>query len=130
MIPNDIRTDVAVVDPGDAEPVLNYLERERLNPTAVLCTHHHPDHVGGAAKLRQRYDVPVYGPASESIPAVTHPLGEDDSVSLPALDIEFRVIEIPGHTRGHIAFVSDEMVFCGDTLFSAGCGRLFEGTPE
>lgn len=130
LIPNDSRTEAAVVDPGDAEPVLAFLESEGMKLTAVLCTHHHPDHVGGAATLRQRYDVPVYGPAAESIGAVTHPLRETDGVALPDLGVDFRVMEIPGHTRGHIAFVSDDKVFCGDTLFSAGCGRLFEGTPE
>jgi hydroxyacylglutathione hydrolase len=130
LIPDGARTCVAAVDPGDAAPVLEFLEREGLNLNAVLCTHHHPDHVGGAVKLRQRYDVPVYGPAAESIEAVTHPLREGDTVSLPAQGVGFRVMEIPGHTRGHIAFVGTHALFCGDTLFSAGCGRLFEGTPE
>jgi hydroxyacylglutathione hydrolase len=121
---------VAVVDPGDAAPVLDFLQRENIVPAAVLCTHHHFDHVGGAEELRQRYDIPVYGPAAEAIASVTHPLRENDEVALAALGLSFRVFEIPGHTRGHIAYVGDGAVFCGDTLFSAGCGRLFEGTAE
>jgi len=130
LIANESRTEVAVVDPGDAEPVLRFLDREKMKLAAVLCTHHHPDHVGGAATLRDRFDVPVYGPATESIAAVTHPLREGDTVSLPSLGLKLNVMEIPGHTRGHIALVGDGLLFCGDTLFSAGCGRLFEGTPE
>lgn len=121
---------VAVVDPGDAAPVLEFLRRERRALAAVLCTHHHPDHVGGALTLRDACGVPVYGPANETIDAVTHRLREGDSVELPSLGRRFDVLEIPGHTRGHIAFVGDGLLFCGDTLFSAGCGRLFEGTPE
>ena len=129
LIANESRTEVAAVDPGDADPVLEFLERENMKLTTVLCTHHHADHVGGAATLRQRFDVPVYGPAAESIPAVTHPLREGDTVSLPSQGLNLRVMEIPGHTRGHIALVGDDLLFCGDTLFAAGCGRMFEGTP-
>ncbi len=130
LITNTSRTETAAVDPGDAEPVLRFLEREKMKLTAVLCTHHHPDHVGGAAALRDRYDVPVYGPAAESIAAVTHPLREGDTLSLPSIGLDLKVMEIPGHTRGHIALFGDGLLFCGDTMFSAGCGRLFEGTPE
>ncbi|MFL6713650.1 MAG: hydroxyacylglutathione hydrolase [Sulfurifustis sp.] len=120
---------VVAVDPGDAVPVLDFLQREGLELAAILCTHHHLDHVGGVADLVRQYPVPVYGPAAESIGGVTQPVGENDVVPLTAVDTSFRVIEIPGHTRGHIAYVNDELLFCGDTLFSAGCGRLFEGTP-
>ena len=130
LIPAVSGTHVAVVDPGDAVPVREFLQRENRELSAVLCTHHHPDHVGGADALRREYGVPVYGPANESIASVTHPLSEGDQVTVPKLDVSFRVLEIPGHTRGHIAFVGDGMLFCGDTLFSAGCGRLFEGTAE
>lgn len=130
LIRGDSATRVAAVDPGDAAPVLDFLRREGLDLTAILCTHHHPDHVGGVAALVREYPVPVYGPAAESIGGVTHPLRENDVVQLAALGMSFRVIEIPGHTRGHIAFVGEGLLFCGDTLFSAGCGRLFEGTPE
>lgn len=121
-------THVAVVDPGDAGPVFGFLRREQLLPCAVLCTHHHADHVGGAAALREAYQAPVYGPANESIASVTHPLRDGDRIDLPAIDLSFRIFEIPGHTRGHIAYVNEALLFCGDTLFSAGCGRLFEGT--
>ena len=125
------RTDrVAIVDPGDADPVLEFLARERLTPDAILCTHHHGDHVGGVEDLRARYDVPVYGPRHERIAALTHRLGEGDRVALPNLGIALTVLDIPGHTAGHIAYVGDGLLFCGDTLFSAGCGRLFEGTAE
>jgi hydroxyacylglutathione hydrolase len=121
---------VAVVDPGDAAPVLAFLERERLTPAAILCTHHHPDHIGGIADLVRRYPIPVYAPAAEGIRGTTHPLREGDRVTLPELDVTLSVLEVPGHTRGHIAYYGDGALFCGDTLFSLGCGRLFEGTAE
>lgn len=121
---------VAVVDPGDANPVLAYLRVTGFTPAAILCTHHHPDHVGGVAAILDQYTAPVYGPANERIPRVTHPVREGDRVTLPKLGIDFGVFDIPGHTAGHIAYHGDGMLFCGDTLFSAGCGRLFEGTPE
>lgn len=119
----------AVVDPGDAVPVMQYLEAERLRLVAILATHHHADHVGGVAQLAVEYSAPVYGPARETIPALTHPLREGDRVRIAELDLDFGVLDIPGHTAGHIALVGAGMLFCGDTLFSVGCGRLFEGTP-
>ncbi|MBM3358451.1 MAG: hydroxyacylglutathione hydrolase [Betaproteobacteria bacterium] len=119
----------AVVDPGDAQPVLDYLRAERLELAAILNTHHHADHVGGNAALLARYRVPVYGPHDERIREVTHPLRDGERMKLPHFGIEFDVLEIPGHTRTHIAFFGGGMLFCGDTLFAAGCGRLFEGTP-
>lgn len=121
---------VAIVDPGDAEPVLEALARLHLQPTAILCTHHHGDHVGGVADIAARYPVPVFGPARENISGITHPVGEGDTVSLPDLGLRLQVMEIPGHTAGHIAYYGDGMLFCGDTMFSGGCGRLFEGTAE
>lgn len=120
----------AVVDPGDAEPVIAHLRSTGLQLIAVLATHHHADHVGGAALLSRQYSVPVYGPAGESIAAMTHPLRECDQLRLAELDAAFDVLDIPGHTAGHIAYVGHGLLFCGDTLFSVGCGRLFEGTPE
>lgn len=117
-----------VVDPGDAAPVLDYLARESLELVAILATHHHGDHVGGNAALLRRFRVPVYGPRAESIATVTVPLAEGERVRVPALGLEFRVLEVPGHTAGHIAYVGHGWLFCGDTLFACGCGRLFEGT--
>ena len=119
----------AVVDPGDARPVLDYLQREKLELAAILNTHHHADHVGGNAGLLARWKVPVYGPHDERIREVTDRLGDGGRMKLPHFGIEFEVLEIPGHTRTHIAFYGGGMLFCGDTLFAAGCGRLFEGTP-
>ncbi len=123
-------TRAAVVDPGDARPVLDYLEREKLELVAILNTHHHADHVGGNAALLARRKVPVYGPRDERIAEVTHRVKDGDRFTLPHFGIEFEVAEIPGHTRSHIAFHGGGMLFCGDTLFAAGCGRLFEGTPR
>ena len=121
---------VAVVDPGDAGPVLAALEKQRLTPAAILCTHHHGDHVGGVEDVLKHYKVPVYGPARERIPAITHKLKDGDHVDLPELGLEFNVLDVPGHTAGHIAYYGAGMLFCGDTMFSAGCGRLFEGTAD
>ncbi len=122
----------AAVDPGDAEPVLDFLAANGLALTAILCTHHHPDHVGGVEEILDSLDIrgkiPVYGPASERIPARTRALSGGDRISLPELALEFEVIDVPGHTAGHIAYLGHDLLFCGDTLFACGCGRLFEGT--
>jgi hydroxyacylglutathione hydrolase len=125
-----------VVDPGDAAPVEKALADRGLTLVAILVTHHHPDHVGGLADLLARHPVPVYGPRREhkTIPQLTVTLGENDSVEL--LGRRFEVMEMPGHTLGHIAYYSactdleSPVLLCGDTLFCAGCGRLFEGTAE
>jgi len=119
-----------VVDPGDASPVLDYLSREDLRLTAILTTHHHADHVGGNAGLLSKYNVPVFGPAHENIPGVTQTLREGDAIEVPGIGLHFRVLDVPGHTAGHIAYHGNGLLFCGDTLFSCGCGRLFEGTAE
>ena len=121
-----------VVDPGDAAPVLAFLARTDLSLSAILVTHHHGDHTGGVAELREKLGATVYGPATERIPAPYTPLREGDTVE--ALGIGWRVLDLPGHTAGHIAFYANDvngqpLLFCGDTLFSGGCGRLFEGTP-
>src|SRR3954470_5474490 len=120
----------AVVDPGAAGPVLDYLQREGLSLAAILATHHHPDHVGGIAELRRAFEVPVYGPKNEPIATLTRPVSEGDRVAVPELGVEFSVLDIPGHTRAHIAYYGAGALFCGDTLFACGCGRLFEGTAE
>ncbi len=120
-----------VVDPGDAVPVIAFLTEHRLTLDAVLITHHHADHVGGIAGLTARWPVAVYGPIAEKIEGVTHALRESDLVALPNfVDEPFVVIEVPGHTSGHIAYLSGDILFCGDTLFAAGCGRMFEGTAQ
>jgi hydroxyacylglutathione hydrolase len=118
----------AVVDPGEARPVLNYLAKEGLSLVAILATHHHPDHVGGIAELVEGNKVPVFGPKGEPIPALTHPVGQGDSAVIPALEASFSVLDIPGHTRAHVAYYGLGSLFCGDTLFACGCGRVFEGT--
>ena len=119
----------AVVDPGDAAPVIAYLQREGITLTAIIATHHHGDHVGGIRDLITRWPVPVYGPASEAIPGRTQALIEGDAIVVPGIGLPLSTLDIPGHTAGHIALVGQDLVFCGDTLFAAGCGRLFEGTP-
>ena len=119
-----------VVDPGEAKPVLDFLEQKKLKIIAILNTHHHIDHVGGNLKLLQQFQVPVYGPGSELISTVTHCLKEGDSVYLPELSLRLSILDIPGHTAGHIAYYGANLLFCGDTLFSCGCGRLFEGTAQ
>lgn len=124
------RKHAVVVDPGDAAPVLDWLKTNGISLSAILCTHHHHDHVDGICELREIYNVPVYGPQREGIPCRTHALKEGDTVQIPALDIVLSVLEIPGHTLGHIAYLYEGNLFCGDTLFGCGCGRLFEGTPE
>jgi hydroxyacylglutathione hydrolase len=118
-----------VVDPGDAAPVEAFLAEHGLALTAILVTHHHADHVGGILALLRRWSVPVFGPARESIPGLTQPLAEGDRFSVPRLNLEMAVLEVPGHTLGHIAYLgAGGVLLCGDTLFSAGCGRLFEGS--
>lgn len=121
-----------VVDPGDARPVLDALQQHGLALTDILVTHHHPDHTGGVAALRQATGARVHGPARERIAQLDHPLQGGDAVQ--ALGLRFQVLDVPGHTAGHIAFYvpgvnGAPLLFCGDTLFSGGCGRLFEGTP-
>jgi hydroxyacylglutathione hydrolase len=120
----------AVVDPGDAGPVLEYLASQRLQLVAILATHHHADHVGGVAELLSHRAVPVYGPRGEPIATLSRPVSGGDSVSVPELGVAFSVIDIPGHTRAHIAYYGAGALFCGDTLFACGCGRVFEGTAE
>jgi hydroxyacylglutathione hydrolase len=126
---------IALVDPGDAEVCLNYIQQHQLTLNSILITHHHPDHVGGIKKLKDycqqhAWPLTVYGPKHESIPHCDVSLVEDEVVELSELNASFTVIDLPGHTLGHIAYLSDDALFCGDTLFSGGCGRIFEGTAE
>ena len=126
-------THAAVIDPGVASPVIEYLLSKKLQLSAILITHHHHDHTGGNTELLQSFDVPVYGPHNESIATVSHPLREGDQVNLEEMSLNLIIIDTPGHTRGHIAYYGSNpfnMVFCGDTLFACGCGREFEGTTQ
>lgn len=125
-----------VIDPGDAQAVNKALAQHALRLCGIVVTHHHADHVGGVVPLTQQHRCPVWGPAREAIEGMTHPLYEGDVITLDAIDVSLRVIDVPGHTAGHIAYYAaaapgrdTPLLFCGDTLFSAGCGRLFEGTP-
>jgi hydroxyacylglutathione hydrolase len=118
-----------VVDPGDAGPVNEALERMGLELHSILVTHHHPDHVGGLRQLVGQHDVRVYGPGRERLPVETEALEDGATVEIGPLGLQFSVMAVPGHTVGHIAYHGHGVLFCGDTLFSAGCGRLFEGTP-
>ncbi len=122
----------AVVDPGDAAPVEAALASLNLTLDAILLTHHHADHAGGVAALTAGRTIPVYGPARERIAGVDRPLSEGQQVVLPSLGLTLSVLDVPGHTAGHIAYVAtgQRWLFCGDTLFAGGCGRLFEGTPQ
>jgi hydroxyacylglutathione hydrolase len=116
------------VDPGEAAPVLDYLRKNDLQLEAILCTHRHHDHVDGIEELREVYNVPVYGRSHPKNPHITHDLREGDRLRLDVLDIEFDIIEVPGHLDDHIAFIAPGILFCGDVMFGAGCGRNFEGT--
>ena len=134
---------VVVVDPGDATAVKAALQAQGLVLAGILLTHHHGDHVGGVHALVAAHGLQgnlgsqlppagpllVFGPGNEDIEGITHPVQGGDRVELPALGLSFAVLAVPGHTRGHIAYAGHGAVFCGDTLFSGGCGRLFEGTP-
>lgn len=118
-----------VVDPGDAAPVEAVLARDNLQLTAILITHHHADHQGGVAALAAHWQPAVFGPGSESITGLTHPLRGGETIEPRELSETLRVIAVPGHTLGHLVYFGGGRLFCGDTLFGAGCGRLFEGTP-
>lgn len=129
----DNRTHAVVIDPGDAAPVFAALKKRSLKLSAILLTHRHEDHIGGVAKLLEKTGVPVYGPRLDAIESVTHPVQEGDTVTLFGQNgPNLAVLDVPGHTRGHIAYYApkEKWLFCGDMLFGAGCGRMFEGTPE
>ena len=126
---DDRQQSAFIVDPGEAEPVEAFLHQHQLNLAGILITHHHWDHTNGISALKNN-SIPVFGPAKENIPSVTNKLHENDEVKLDHVPFTLRVIEIPGHTLGHIAYYAPGILFCGDTLFAAGCGRVFEGTME
>ncbi len=133
VIHNQNTGKAVAVDPGTAAPLEAFLQEKNLELTSLLITHHHHDHIGGINDLRRhRTDLKVYGPRYESIDGITHPLEDGDQIQLPDINSMFKVIHTPGHTLGHICYLSPSpynWLFCGDTLFSGGCGRLFEGTP-
>jgi hydroxyacylglutathione hydrolase len=125
---SDADGQAVLVDPGQAGPVFQ-AAAEGLKPVAILLTHHHHDHIGGAAELLARFKIPCYAPADERIVEATHRVDEGDRVRIDALDLDLDVLAVPGHTLSHVAYHGGGFLFCGDTLFSLGCGRLFEGTP-
>ncbi len=120
----------AVVDPGDADPVLAALSARGLELRTILITHHHWDHAGGVPDLLRQYDAQVFGPHDERLGDWNQPCQEGDQIALPELNLHLEVLDVPAHTRSHIAFHGHGLLFSGDTLFSIGCGRFFEGTPE
>ncbi len=118
------------VDPGDAEPVNKFLADNNLQLIQILITHHHWDHVNGLEELQTMWSCEVFSPRDERVPGNLTHVDEGDLVYLPELDIKLSVLSTPGHTSTHICYYNDQWLFCGDTLFSMGCGRMFEGTPE
>lgn len=127
LIQPENKNTVLIVDPGEAAPVIEALTSQNLTPIGILITHHHWDHVNGVAELVERYQLPVYGPKHESIPHQTYFLTSADTLTLPDFPA-ITILDIPGHTEGHIAYLTEGHLFCGDTLFGAGCGRLLGGT--
>lgn len=119
-----------IVDPGESGPPLRWLSDKGLRLTALLITHHHADHTGGIDDILARHPVPVYGPEDRRIPQIDHPVREGDHVDIEQPAAHFEVMSVPGHTSIHLAFFGQRLVLCGDALFSVGCGRVFEGTPE
>lgn len=119
-----------IVDPGDAKPVIEVIEQQQLKPIALLISHHHSDHIAGIKELVKQYDIPVYGPKYEAIPSLTYPLTAFANLKVDSAFPSLTVLDVPGHTSGHIAFLIEGNLFCGDTLFGAGCGRLLGGTAE
>jgi len=122
--------DVLIVDPGDAGPVIKFVEKNDLQPAAILVTHHHSDHIGGIRRLDDLYDLPVFGPQLEHIKTVDTPLYAQADQALHPSFPHFKIIDTPGHTPGHISYLLKDNLFCGDTIFAAGCGRLLGGTAE
>jgi hydroxyacylglutathione hydrolase len=125
---NEANKNIVIVDPGDAAPVNSYLISQQYQLTAILITHKHWDHTAGIDDLYAKYSVPVYGPTCEAPSGISHQLLDNDKLFLTHVDLTFTVLHIPGHTLEHIAYYTNNCLFCGDTLFTGGCGRVFEGT--
>ncbi len=130
IIINSSNQTAIIVDPGEAQPVIDFLQSKAIKPIAILITHHHWDHTNGILELAKTYrHIPVYGP-DEAIAGLTHKVKEDEQIFIDLFPFALRVLNIPGHTLGHVAYYGKDILFCGDTLFAAGCGRVFEGTTE
>jgi len=126
---------IALVDPGEAAPCIAFIEKNELQLCTILVTHHHPDHVGGIADLKtycqnKGWPLTIYAPENSSIKNIDVRVSEREIVNISALDVSFEVINLAGHTLDHIGYYGNDIVFCGDTLFSGGCGRIFEGSPK
>ncbi len=119
-----------IVDPGEATPVLQVLKEYNINLAAILITHHHWDHTNGIEEIIARHKAPVYAPLKDNVANGDHPIKGGDEVEIPTMELKFQVIDIPGHTVGHVAYQRHQWAFTGDTLFTGGCGRIFEGTPD
>ena len=120
-----------IIDPGIAAPVIACLERRNLKLIAILITHHHADHIGGVIELQEKYPhIKIFAPQKDKYNFVNIGLKNGDEINIPELQINYKIIEIPGHTQGHIAYYDMKNLFCGDTLFACGCGRIFDGTHE
>jgi hydroxyacylglutathione hydrolase len=130
LIIDRVSLNAVAVDPGDAAPLINFIEENNINLSAVLITHHHRDHCYGLEELTDRYQFSIYGPKHNDIKGVSHYVNDQDILNLKSPVLSLNVIGIPGHTLEHVAYRSQNYIFCGDTLFSAGCGRIFEGTAE
>lgn len=126
----DNQSNAVIVDPGEAEPVINYLKQNQLRLIGILITHHHWDHTNGVNAILKYQDVPVFGSMNNNNPAINRPVQESDIIKIDHFPQQWHVLEIPGHTLDHVAYYANETLFTGDTLFAAGCGRLFEGTAE
>ena len=130
MITHPEAQQAIIFDPGEAAPVLQILDDYHLHLTAILITHHHWDHTNGIEAIIDKHKVPVYAPSKDNVKYADHPLKGGDHIEIPSVQLSFDILDIPGHTNGHIAYLGDQWVLTGDTLFTGGCGRIFEGTPD